>query len=63
MTAAELLTALDDGLERIYLLAGWHADDQADPENKSPEDQTSHVNGLIRQEVTNLQILILEEKP
>jgi len=35
-------------LEEIRDLAGWHADDTANPDDESPEDMTAHVNGLIR---------------
>ena len=36
-------------LEDIYELAGWHCDDDADPNDASPRDAHAHTNGLIRQ--------------
>ncbi len=36
-------------LEEIYDLAGWQSDDNAEENNTTPEDMTSHINGLIRQ--------------
>jgi len=33
--------------EAMELLA-WHADDEADPENLTPEDMTAHINGCVR---------------
>lgn len=44
-SAANRLRAV---LETISELAAWHADDEADPANPSPEDQVAHINGLIR---------------
>lgn len=35
-------------LESVADLASWHSDDEADPENQSPEDMVAHINGLIR---------------
>ena len=35
-------------LKDIYELAGWHCDDDADPNDDSPNDANAHTNGLIR---------------
>ena len=46
-------------LEDIYELAGWHCDDDADPNDVSPRDANAHTNGLIRK----LCMSALEPKP
>lgn len=38
-----------DALEAVADLAGWHSDDEAAPDDTSPDDMVAHVNGLIRQ--------------
>lgn len=45
----EAAAILLEALEEISNLAGWHADDEADPSNTSPDDPAAHTNGLIRQ--------------
>lgn len=36
-------------LAEVFDLAGWHANDEADANDDSPDDAVAHVNGLIRQ--------------
>lgn len=43
-----LLSRAEIALTEIYVLAGWHFDDEASENDSSPEDMTAHVNGLIR---------------
>lgn len=43
---AKLIRALN----AIYDLAGYHTDDSASLNDKSPDDMAAHTNGLIRQE-------------
>ena len=38
----ELLVDVED-------LASWHCDDNADPNDDSPDDNVAHINGLIVQ--------------
>lgn len=42
------LTRLRDAANECIEMLGWHADDDADPDNETPHDQTAHVNGLCR---------------
>ena len=44
---------LREALGKIYNLAGWQADDEADETDTNPEDMAAHINGLIRQVVTS----------
>jgi len=46
-------------LKDIYELAGWHCDDDADPNDVSPRDANAHTNGLIRKKCLSA----LEPKP
>ena len=51
-------------LEDIYELAGWHCDDDADPNDASPRDAHAHTNGLIRQKcMSALATTKPEDKP
>jgi len=43
----ELLAAL----EYAYEMLEWHTDDDADPNDTSPEDAIAHTNGLVRQRI------------
>lgn len=38
-----------EALKEIHELAGWHTDDNADPDDQCPDDAVAHYNGLIRQ--------------
>jgi len=50
-------------LEDIYELAGWHCDDDADPNDASPRDAHAHTNGLIRQKCVSALAIKPEDKP
>ena len=50
-------------LEDIYELAGWHCDDDADPNNASPRDAHAHVNGLIRKKCLSALATKPEDRP
>lgn len=48
--AVECCRIARERVQSIYELAGWQSDDEADPDDQSPEDHLAHINGLIRQE-------------
>jgi hypothetical protein len=38
-------------LSEVYDMASWHTDDDADPEDTSPDDALAHTNGVIRRRI------------
>lgn len=46
---AEQRDRLAEAMKEIHELAGWHTDDNADPDDQCPDDAVAHYNGLIRQ--------------
>lgn len=47
----EQRNALENTMREIHHLAGWHTDDEADPDDDCPDDSVAHHNGLIRQKI------------
>ena len=47
-TAEAQIARLREALRTISDYASWQTDDDADPEDRSPEDMVAHINGLIR---------------